>query len=101
VYHTPPDSGDGQHKSRDLKGRFDTAWWLVGASPQRGSKPSFGIAWMCTARRRIPAIASTNQGTEKGDLIAVGARPAGSGACRRRLPGQRKNNLKGFNNFCL
>ena len=35
---------------------------------QRGSKSSFPIALICTTRRRIPAISSTDQGPEKDDL---------------------------------
>ena len=38
----------------------------------RGIKSSFSITLIRTTRRRIPAISSSNQGTEKGDVIAAG-----------------------------
>jgi len=41
-------------------------------SPENGVKSSFPIALICTARRRIQASASTNQGPETGDLVAGG-----------------------------
>ena len=39
--------------------------------PSEGGKPSFSVASICTARRRIPTSASTKQGPEKGDLISL------------------------------
>ena len=46
------------------------ALMCASTSPQRGGKLPFSIALICTTSRRIPAIASTNQGPEKGDLVA-------------------------------
>jgi len=42
---------------------------VLATNPQMGSKWSFPIALNWTARRRIPARASTNPGSENGDVI--------------------------------
>jgi len=40
-------------------------------TPPPAHKSTFSIALICTASRRIPASARTNQGLEKGDLIPL------------------------------
>ena len=40
-------------------------------SPQTRIEWSFSIAFICTLRRRIPASAGTNQGSDKSDLILL------------------------------
>ena len=47
-------------------------------SPLREIESSFQIVLVCTARRRIPASTSTNQGPEQGDLILLGGLQAGA-----------------------
>jgi hypothetical protein len=43
----------------------------VSLQPPREIKPSFSIALLSTTRRRIPASARTQQGSEQGDLVAM------------------------------
>ena len=104
VYRKSPESGERQYNSRVRKRRVGTTAqrrstastlsWALAAHMSR-SKLSFSNALICTMSRRNPASASTNSGSEKGDLV-----PRRSGAQQlRRFPGRWRPTCRGAN--CL
>ena len=62
-----PNKGELIPSRRCTRGRGCSLHLLQ--TSEGGTNRLFEIAWICTTCRRIPASASTNQGTEKGDLI--------------------------------
>ena len=67
-----------------------TKWYRTCiTSPQRGSKSSFSKALDCTARRRIPASASTTQGLVDRDLRTTASQKCEAVSRRARISGSK------------